>query len=96
MKDSVVSRVAFRFPRSLIWTHKGAGKGRAGKKGSRWVNKFGNTRSTNSDSLGKAGTGARKEKPWFTSVMDAPDGVNRLADIVAEETGDAIVNQLFV
>jgi len=96
MKETVVSRVSFRFPRSLIWTHKGAGKGRGGRKGSQWINKFGNTQRTDPNSLGKAGSGGRKPKPWFTNVMDAPDGINRLADIVAEETGNAIVNQLFI
>lgn len=96
MREGLVSAVVFRFPRSLIWVHKGAGKGMGGSKGSRWINKYGNTRSTDPDSFGKMGTGSRKPKPWFNLVMDAPDGVDNLATIVAEETGDAIVNNLFI
>jgi hypothetical protein len=32
--SGAVDRIGFKMNRSLIWTHKGAGKGRGGSKGS--------------------------------------------------------------
>ena len=95
-KYGVIEVVSFRFPRSLIWPHKGAGKGRGGLKGSVWYDRLGIRHSTNPNSLGKMGTGGRIAKPWFNETMDAPTGVDELADIVATESGDAIVNNLFI
>lgn len=95
-KDGVIERISFKFPRSLIWTHKGAGKGMGGSKGSSWTDAQGNRHSTNPRSLGKAGTGKRKPKEWFNKVVEASTGVDELATIVAEETGDAIINNILI
>lgn len=96
MQDGGINQTSIRFPRQLIWTHKGAGKGRGGTKGSKWTDKYGQTKTTRESSKGKMGTGGRVEKPFFNDVLDAPDGVEELATIVAEETGDAIMNQMFI
>jgi hypothetical protein len=82
--------VSFKFPRSLVWTHKGAGKGMGGPSGSTWVDKLGNTKRTNTNSKGKMGTGNRHAKQWFTQPLDAPDGINNLADLVAIHLGATI------
>jgi hypothetical protein len=94
--DGSIDQVSIKFPRSLIWTNKGAGKGRAGIKGSKWTDKYGNTKSTNPKSMGKMGTLGRTTKPFFNDVLDSPSGVNELANIVAEETGDSIINEMFI
>jgi hypothetical protein len=95
-EDGAVNLIRFKFRRSLIWTHKGAGKGRGGTKGSKWTDKYGNQKSTDPKSFGKMGTGGRTAKPFFNSVLNGDRGVNTLADIAAEELGDAIVNNLFI
>jgi len=95
-KQGSIDRISIRFPRSLIWTMKGAGKGRGGLKGSKWTDKYGNSKSTNPRSLGRAGTGGRTEKPFINNVLDGPRGVDELATIVAINTGDAIVGNMFV
>jgi len=95
-KDGIIEVVSFKFPRSLIWPHKGAGKGMGGNKGSSWVDKYGQRHTTDSKSFGKAGTGNRRAKPWFNQTIEGVKGVDELATIVAEETGDAIVNNLFI
>ena len=92
----IIEVVSFRFPRSLIWPHKGAGKGMGGLQGSSWYDRLGIRHTTDPDSLGKMGSGSRPEKPWFNAVMDAPTGVDELATIVAEESGDAIVNNILI
>lgn len=96
LNAGIISRIGFKFPRTLIWTHKGAGKGRGGSTGSRWINAAGDSKSTNPKSLGKMGTDGRKQKPWFNSVMDSPAGVDQLATIAAEAVGDAIVNNILI
>ncbi len=96
MKDGGIDQTSIRFPRSLIWTHKGAGKGRAGTSGSKWTDKYGVVKSTRESSKGKMATAGRVAKPFFNDVLDGNAGVEELATIVAEETGDAIINQLFI
>ncbi len=95
-RDGIITSIGFSFPRTLIYPHKGAGKGIGGDKGSRWTDKYGISRETNPASLGKIGTGSRVEKPWFNQVMEGATGVDELATIVAEETGDAIVNNILI
>lgn len=95
-RGGIIEVVSFRFPRSLVWPHKGAGKGMGGSKGSVWYDKLGIRHSTDPDSLGKMGTGNRVAKPWFNTVMEATTGVDELATIVAEESGDAIVNNILL
>lgn len=95
-QDGAIAKVSISFPRSLIWPHKGAGKGRGGTKGSRWVDKYGNLKSTDPKSLGKMATGGRVAKPFINDALDAPDGVNKLADIAAENLGDVLVGSLFI
>lgn len=95
-RSGIIEIVSFKFPRSLVWPHKGAGKGMGGSQGSVWYDKLGIKHSTDPDSLGKMGTGSRTAKPWFNDVMEAPTGVDELATIVAEESGDAIVNNILL
>jgi hypothetical protein len=96
MRAGAIDQVGIKFPRTLIYTHKGAGKGRGGNTGSRWVDKYGATKSTNPASKGKMGSGGRKEKPFFNQALESAAGVEDLATIVAEETGDAIMNKMFI
>lgn len=95
-RGGIIEVVSFKFPRTLIWTHKGAGKGRGGVKGSVWYDRVGIKHSTDPDSMGKMGTGGRVAKPWFNNTIEAPTGVEELATIVAEESGDAIVNNILI
>lgn len=96
-KSGVINRVSFtNINRSLIYTMHGAGKGRGGKKGSRWLDKDGNRKSTNPKSLGKMGTGGRQSKPFIEQTLDGPNGVEKLADIIAEYQADAIVSSVFI
>jgi hypothetical protein len=95
-KDGVIEVISFRFPRSLVWPHKGAGKGMGGSKGSTWTDQQGNRHTTKASSFGKAGTGSRRPKPWFNQAVEGATGVEELATIVAEETGDAISNNLLI
>lgn len=92
----IIEVIGFQFRRSLIWPHKGAGKGMGGTQGSTWYDRLGIRHTTDPDSLGKMNSGNRQEKPWFNETMDAPTGVDELATIVAEESGDAIVNNLLI
>jgi hypothetical protein len=92
----VIDMVSYRFPRQLIWTHKGAGKGMGGTTGSVWYDRLGIKHTTNPESFGKMGTGGRVAKEWLNSVMEAPDGVDELATIVAEESANGIVNNILI
>jgi len=96
IRDGIVTVVKISFPQSLIWTHKGAGRGQGGTKGSRWVDKYGNPKTTNPQSLGKMNTGNRKSKPFFNSALDNESGINELADIVANELGTSIIDKMFI
>lgn len=95
-KNGTINKVGFTFPRSLIWPHKGAGKGRGGNKGSRWVDKYGASHTTDPKSLGKMGTGGRRAKPFFNNVLDGARGVDELATIVAENLGDTLTGNLLI
>lgn len=95
-KQGLISQIGYKFPRHLVFVHKGAGKGHGGVKGSRWVDKFGNTQKTNPASLGKQGTGNRKEKPFFNDALNGPLGIEKIAVIAATEIGAAITGQLFI
>lgn len=95
-QDGAVVKVSKTFPRQLIWTHKGAGKGRGGTKGSRWVDKYGNTKKTDPKSFGKMGTGGRQAKEFINDSLNSATGVEELATIAAEHLGDALVGSLFI
>ncbi|MGN7786808.1 hypothetical protein ACTJIJ_19905 [Niabella sp. 22666] len=95
-KDGQVNRVSIKFPRTLIYTHKGAGKGRGGTKGSRWTDKYGKAKKTKESSMGKMGTAGRTAKPFINRVLKRETGVDQLATIVAVETGAAISNNMFI
>lgn len=95
-KDGAIERVSISFPRTLIYTHKGAGKGRGGTKGSRWTDKYGNKKTTNPKSFGKMATGGRVAKPFINDALEAPDGVDKLATIAAENLGDVLAGSLFI
>lgn len=88
----LISAVSFVFNRSLIYSYYGAGKGRGGRKGSSWVDKYGKRHKTNPKSLGKAGTGGRKEKPFFDEINEH---IDKLALEVAEETGQVVASNIF-
>lgn len=94
--DGGIDRVGIKLNRSLVWTHKGAGKGRGGSIGSTWLNEKGERKKTNPKSRGKLGTGGRVAKPWFNTFMEGQQGVDELATIVAVETGDSIINQMAI
>lgn len=95
-QDGAVVRISKAFPRTLIYTHKGAGKGRGGTKGSRWTDKYGNKKTTNPKSFGKMATGGRVAKPFINDALEAPDGVDKLATIAAENLGDVLAGSLFI
>lgn len=96
-QDGAVNKISITLRRNLIYTHKGAGKGRGGVKGSKWVDKYGSTKSTKESSKGKAGTGGRKEKPFINKILEEEgNGVDKIATIAAEELGDAIVNKMLI
>lgn len=95
-QDGAINRISIKMRRTLVYTHKGAGKGRGGSKGSRWIDKYGNTKSTNPKSFGKMATGGRKAKPFFNQVLESTAGVDEVASIAAEELGDAIVNNMLI
>lgn len=88
-----VRAVAFKVPRVLFYTHSGAGKGMAGKKGSRWTTKEGVSKRTNPKSLGKAGSGSRQAKPFLKEALDRQVPV--LADLVADSAANIITQNLF-
>lgn len=69
----VINRVSFRFPKHLVFVHKGVGKGVP---------------------AGFSGSTTRKPKPWFNPVVEYD--IDRLADIVAENQGDMIVENLTI
>lgn len=96
MKDGLIIRISKTFPRNLIYTHKGAGKGRGGSKGSRWVDKYGRQIKTNPKSFGKMGTEGRTAKPFINEALEAPAGVEALATIAAEHLGDILAGNLFI
>lgn len=96
LQDSAIVKVTKTFPRELIWTHKGAGKGRGGAKGSRWTDKYGNQKQTAPSSKGKMATGGRVAKPFINDSLSGPNGVEALATIVAEQLGDALVGTILV
>ena len=95
-QEGAVNKVTFGFPRSLIWTHKGAGKGRGGTVGSKWVDKYGNNKSTKFSSLGKMGTKGRTAKPFINDILNSSTGVDNLASIAAEHLGDALIGSLLI
>lgn len=95
-RDGQVVRVSFKFPRSLVYPMKGAGKGRGGSKGSRWINSKGEQKTTNPASLGKQGTGGRVAKPFLNTALNGPAGIDRLADIAATQLADVVVSNILV
>lgn len=91
-----IAKIGITFPRILIYTHKGAGKGRGGSKGSRWVDKYGASKSTNPKSFGKMGTAGRTAKPFINDVLSSDQGMDKLATIAAERLGDVLAGSLFI
>lgn len=95
-RDGITNRIGYQFPRALIYTHTGSGKGQGGLIGSRWKNKYGETIRTNPRSLGKAGTGNRKEKPFIDGALIGPEGVGKISEIAAVELGAVVTGNLFI
>jgi hypothetical protein len=90
---NAIDRLSIKISRTLIYRHKGAGKGVGGSKGSRWQNKFGRGVKTNPNSIGKLGNGKRKPAPFITEAMEGPQGVEKFADIAARELGTAVLGE---
>jgi hypothetical protein len=80
------NRVGFSFQREGIYIHKGAGRNQGGYGGSKWTDKYGNLKTTNSKSYGKMGTGNRRPIEWFNPVIEKE--LPKLADIVAGYSAD--------
>lgn len=92
-----INKVSFtNISRTLIYASQGAGKGRGGIVGSRWTDIRGNQHLTNPQSLGKMGSGNRRDKPFIQTFLDGEQGVNRLADIAANAQADLIVDNIFI
>jgi len=72
----------------------GSGKGIGGSKGSRWINAKGEQKKTDPKSKNKIGRGSRTAKKFIDEALDSSQGLNELADIVAEGYGDAIVSKI--
>jgi hypothetical protein len=85
-RDGMINKVTIKIKKSGIYREKGAGKGYGGKKGSKWIDSKGQQKSTNPNSLGKAGTGTRQAAPWFNPVVEkyADQLANKLADEFVE------------
>lgn len=91
-----INKISFtNINRTLIYAAEGAGKGRGGIVGSRWIDFKGGRHITDPKSLGKAGSGNRRQKPFIQRFLDGTEGVERLADIVASEQADLIVANIF-
>ena len=93
-KDQVAAGIAFKFNRTLVYPHHGAGKGKGGSKGSRWVDKYGITRKTNPKSFNKMNTGNRKAKPFLNDALKKQAPL--LANIVAQTGADIVTRKLFI
>lgn len=76
------NRIGFSFVREGVYTHKGAGKGQGGTKGSNWYNLKGELKSTQLGSLMKMGTGNRQPKEWFNPIIE--NQLPQLADLVSD------------
>ena len=81
-----VNRVGFSFLREGIYIHKGAGRGQGGYRGSRWTDKYGTLKATDTKSLGKLGTGNRRSVEWFNPIIERE--LEALADIVSDYSTD--------
>ncbi len=95
-KQDRASQVSIGFPRTLIYTMKGAGKGIGGRKGSRWLTAKGQTKKTSPKSLNKLGSGSRQAKDFINAALDTPAGIETLGDIVARDIGEIVVNNIFI
>ena len=95
-REGAINRIGYQFPRALIYTHTGAGKGQGGLVGSRWQTRYEETRRTNPRSLGKADTGNRKAKPFIDTSLTGPDGIPKISEIAAVELGAVVTGNLFI
>lgn len=84
-QDGMINKVSVKFRRSLVYPHKGAGRGIGGAKGSRWVDKYGRVKKTDPKSLGKIPNASRPPKPFINDAFDGTNGLEELADIVARD-----------
>lgn len=85
------SKISFTFPYYMVFVHKGAGRGYGGNKSGLFTTANGSKGKTNSDSMGKMGTGRRTAKPWFNPVLEK--NFPELADLVANyHGGDLLLN----
>ncbi len=67
-KYGLLSSIRFKFPRHMIFVHKGVGHGHPISN-------------------------PRRAKPWFNEILDKE--IEKLADIVAENTADRVVSDSF-
>lgn len=89
MEYGEVTRVSFKMARHLVWLHGGFGKGVGGSKGSSWLDKKGNRKKTNPQSL-NAPKKNRRAKAWFVPVIERE--LPKLADELLKEKIDAAIN----
>jgi hypothetical protein len=82
------SKINFAFPYYMAFVHKGAGKGYGGTKTGLFTRTNGTKGTTNPDSMGKMGTGARRPKPWFNPVVESR--FPALEEIVARYHGEKV------
>lgn len=87
-----VNYIGFRFARTGVFVEKGASRGHAGTKGSKWRDAKGQMKHTGKDGRGLMGMGNRPAKPWFNPVIEP--AVQELADMVVEHIADAALNTI--
>jgi hypothetical protein len=86
------SKISFSFPYYMVFVHKGAGRGYGGSITKQFSNAKGGKTKTNTNSLGKMGTGKRKAKPFFNPVVE--DAFPILADIIGTYHGDKVIAKI--
>lgn len=84
------NRVGFSFAREGIYIHKGAGRGKGGVLGGRWIDRYGTMKTRDPQSAGLQGTGNRKPILWFDPVIDKR--IPQLADLVADYSATMQIN----
>jgi hypothetical protein len=91
-RDGVPESIGIKFARTGIYVARGARKGFGGTTGSTWRTSKGEKRSTNPESLNKAGTGESKERDWITGPLEVTE--KQLGSILEEHYGEATIKVL--
>lgn len=91
-RDGVPESIGIKFARTGIYAARGAGIGFGGSKGSSWRTSKGEKRTTNPESLGKAGSGPWKERDWITQPLDRAE--KDLGETLEKHYGEATIRVL--